>query len=69
MIVIWTCSEHKSQGSLIAETLTIYGRENEQYFYFSINNNEQNNQTRIQLIQNLFDQLSDIHKYDTGNVL
>jgi len=69
MIVIWACSEHKSQGGLIAKTLTTYGRENEQYFYFSINNNEQNNQTRIQLIQNVFDQLNDVHQYYTGNVL
>lgn len=68
MIVLWTCCEHKSQGSLIAETLTVYSRENEQYFYFSINN-EQNDQTRIQLIQNLFDQLTDIHEGTTGNVL
>jgi hypothetical protein len=68
LIVIWTCSEHKSQGSLIAETLTTYARETEQYFYFSINN-EQNDQTRIQLIQTLFDQLVHIHQYNTGNVL
>jgi hypothetical protein len=68
MIVIWTCSEHKSQGGLIAETLTKYRRENEQYFYFSINN-EQHSQIRIQLIRNLFDQLTDIHQYNAGNVL
>jgi len=68
MIVIWTCSEHKSQGDLIAETLTKYRRENEQYFYFSINN-EQHSQIRIQLIRNLFDQLTDIHQYNAGNVL
>jgi len=68
MIVIWTCSEHKSQGGLIAETLTTYAKENEQYFYFSINN-EENDQMRIQLIQNLFDQLTNIHQYKTGNML
>jgi LmbE family N-acetylglucosaminyl deacetylase len=68
MIVIWTCSEHKSQGSLIGDTLTLFARENEQYFYFSINE-EPNDQTRIALIQNLFDQLTDIHQYNTGNVL
>jgi len=68
MIVIWTCSEHKSQGGLLNETLTSYAREYEQYFYFSINN-EENDQTRIQLIRNLFDQLSDIHQYNTGNAL
>ncbi|CAF0735532.1 unnamed protein product [Rotaria sp. Silwood1] len=43
-IVIWACSEHKSQGGLITETLTTYVREYEQYFYFSINN-ELNDQT------------------------
>jgi hypothetical protein len=68
MIVIWTCSEHKSQGGLIAETLSLYARENEQYFYFSINHH-QNEQMRIALIQNLFNQLVDIHQYNTGNVL
>jgi hypothetical protein len=68
MIVIWACSEHKSQGGLIGETMTTYARENEQYFYFSINN-EENNETRMHLIQNLFDQLVDIHQYNTGNVL
>ncbi|CAF4044539.1 unnamed protein product [Rotaria sp. Silwood2] len=67
-IVIWTCSEHKSQGGLITETLTTYPREYEQYFYFSINN-ELNDQTRIQLIQLIFNQLADIHQYNTGNVL
>ncbi|CAF0753244.1 unnamed protein product [Rotaria sordida] len=67
-IVIWTCSEHKSQGGLIVETLTTYAREYEQYFYFSINN-ELDNQTRIQLIQLIFNQLADIHQYNTGNVL
>lgn len=68
MIVIWTCSEHKSQGGLIAETLTLYARENEQYFYFSINN-QQNQQIRIERIQNLFNQLTDIHQYNTINML
>ncbi|CAF4521105.1 unnamed protein product [Rotaria sp. Silwood1] len=67
-IVIWACSEHKSQGGLITETLTTYVREYEQYFYFSINN-ELNDQTRIQLIQLIFNQLADIHQYNTGNVL
>ncbi|CAF2709659.1 unnamed protein product [Rotaria sp. Silwood2] len=67
-IVIWTCSEHKSQGGLITETLTTYPREYEQYFYFSINN-ELNDQTRIQLIQLIFNQLAGVHQYNTGNVL
>jgi len=68
LIVIWTCSEHKSQGSLIDDTLTTYARENEQYFYFSIND-EQNEPSRLILIQNLFDRLHDIHRYNIGNVL
>lgn len=67
-IVIWACSEHKSQGGLIVETLTTYAREYEQYFYFSINNLP-NDQTRIQLIQHIFNQLANIHQYNTGNVL
>jgi N-acetylglucosamine malate deacetylase 2 len=69
MIVIWACSEHKSQGGLIAETLTTYARENEQYFYFSINNELNDHQIRIQLIQNLFDQLASVHQTNKGNVL
>ncbi|CAF3788495.1 unnamed protein product [Rotaria socialis] len=67
-IVTWACSEHKSQGSLIAETLTTFTREHEQYFYFSINN-EQHDRTRIQLIEHIFKQLAHIHEYNTGNVL
>ncbi|CAF0727090.1 unnamed protein product [Adineta steineri] len=65
MIVIWACSEHKSQGGLIAETLTGYARENEQYYYFSINNE----QIRFQLIQNIFEQLVNIHQYNIAHVL
>lgn len=65
-IVIWTCSEHKSQSALISETLTIYNKENEQYFYMSIND-ELSDQSRLLLIQNLFIQLADIHQYNTGN--
>jgi hypothetical protein len=68
MIVLWMCSEHKSQGGLIAETLTTLADKNEQYFYFSIND-EFNNQTRIELIQNLFKQLTDIHQYESGTML
>jgi hypothetical protein len=60
-IVLWVCSEHKSQGGLIAETLSLYARENEQYYYFSINN-QQNEQSRTALVENLFDQLLDIHQ-------
>ncbi|CAM4740285.1 unnamed protein product [Rotaria magnacalcarata] len=67
-IVIWTRSEHKSQGSLIVETLTTLTREYEQYFYFSINN-EKNTRARIQLIERIFNQLAHIHEYNTGNVL
>jgi hypothetical protein len=68
MIVIWVCSEHKSQGGLIADTLTTLARKYEQYFYFSINN-EINDQIRIELIENLFKQLTDIHQYKSGNKL
>ncbi|UJR33739.1 hypothetical protein I4U23_021166 [Adineta vaga] len=58
-IVMWTCSEHKSQGGLITETLTTYARNYEQYFYFSLNEDL----IRFQLIENLFKQLNDIHQY------
>ena len=64
-IVIWTCSEHKSQGSLISETLTTYNKQNEQYFYFSIND-ELNGRSRLLLIENLFIQLADLHRYNSG---
>jgi hypothetical protein len=69
MIVIWICSEHKSQGGLIADTLTTLARQHEQYFYFSLNNQLNNNQTRTELIQFLFEQLVDIHQYESGNML
>jgi hypothetical protein len=68
MIVLWVCSEHKSQGGLIAATLTTLAQENEQYFYFSINN-QITDQTRIQLTENLFKQLADIHENNYGNML
>ena len=60
MIVLWLCGEHKSQGGLIASALTTLARENEQYYYFSINN-LLNSRARLQLIQNLFKQLADLH--------
>jgi hypothetical protein len=68
MISVWMCSEHKSQGGLIAGKLTTVAQKNEQYYYFSINN-ALNNRTRLQLIQNLFKELDDIHQYKSGNML
>lgn len=61
MIVIWMCSEHKSQGGLIVETLTTLARKYEQYFYFSLNGQLNDSSKRIELIHNLFTQLTDIH--------
>jgi hypothetical protein len=49
----------KSQGGLIAETLTSYARDIEQYYYFAINTEP----NCIELIQNLFDQLTKLHQY------
>lgn len=66
MIVLWMCSTHKSQGGLIAETLTTYEDKTEQYFYFSIND-QFNNQTHIHSIQNLFQQLTDMHEVQDAN--
>ncbi|CAF0898277.1 unnamed protein product [Adineta ricciae] len=65
MIVLWVCGEHKSQGGLIAETLTLLARDNEQYFYFTLNNNTQ----KFRMINTLFKQLTDMHDYDSGNML
>lgn len=65
MIVLWVCSAHKSQGGLIAETLTTLWREHEQYFYFSLNQHVE----RFHLIETLFERLVDAHDYDSGNVL
>ena len=56
LIALWACSEHKSQGKLLHETLTSYARVNEQYFYFQINNQENEEERRLQLIENLFEQ-------------
>ncbi|UJR13538.1 hypothetical protein I4U23_000552 [Adineta vaga] len=65
MILLWICSEHKSQGGLIPETLNILSRENEQYFYFTLNHNSQSFQT----IDTLFKRLVDMHDYDSGSML
>ncbi|CAF1212248.1 unnamed protein product [Adineta ricciae] len=65
MIVLWVCGEHKSQGGLIAETLTLLARDNEQYFYFTLNNNTQ----KLRMIDTLFKRLADMHDYDSGNML
>jgi hypothetical protein len=69
MIAIWMCSEHKSQGGIIADMLTTSARKIEQYFYFSLNNQSNDNQTRSELIGHLFEQLVDIHRYESGNML
>ncbi|CAF0748028.1 unnamed protein product [Adineta ricciae] len=58
-IVMWTCSEHKSQCGLITETLTLYSRSQEKYFYFSLNEEP----ARLPRIENLFKQLNEIHQY------
>ena len=70
LIVLWACSEHKSQGSLIAETLTSDTRGIEQYFYFAINNDDNDGTgIRIQRLRDLFARLNDIHQYNIENVL
>lgn len=68
LIVLWTCSEHKSQGKLLHETLTSYARMNEQYFYFEINNQE-NERDKLKLIENLFEEFLVTHQSTNGNVL
>ena len=61
LITIWACSEHKSQGHLISETLTKQHRDFEQYFYLAINDKE-NDLTRREKFENLFEKLSSIHR-------
>ena len=59
MIVLWTCSAHKSQGGLLAETLSVLAREQEQYFSFALNDASEE---RFQSIQTLFQRLADLHQ-------
>ena len=68
LIVLWACSEHKSQGTLLHQTLMSYARVNEQYFYFEINNQD-NERGRLKLIENLFHELLLTHQSASGNVL
>jgi LmbE family N-acetylglucosaminyl deacetylase len=60
-ILLWMAAEHKTQGGLINEILSETDRNNEQYFYFAINQRSDNN-ARIMMIDNLFTQLADIHQ-------
>jgi hypothetical protein len=62
-ILFWMAAEHKSQGSLINELLTEYNRDNEQYFYFAINDRYGDN-GRLSMVQNLFTQLAELHQDD-----
>jgi LmbE family N-acetylglucosaminyl deacetylase len=67
-ILFWMAAEHKSQGSLINELLTEYNRDNEQYFYFAINDRYGDN-GRLSMVQNLFTQLADLHQDYRTNML
>jgi hypothetical protein len=60
-VLFWMAAEHKSQGGLVTELLTEYDRDNEQYFYFAINERYGNN-TRLSMVQNLFTQLANLHQ-------
>jgi LmbE family N-acetylglucosaminyl deacetylase len=62
-ILFWMAAEHKSQVSLINELLTEYNRDNEQYFYFAINDRYGDN-GRLSMVQNLFTQLAELHQDD-----
>ena len=60
-ILLWMAAEHKTQGTLVTELLTQYNRDNEQYFYFAINEQYGDN-ARLSMVQNLFTQLAEIHQ-------
>ena len=65
MIVLWTCSAHKSQGGLLAETSTVLAREHEQYFSFALNDDDDDDdesRERSRLIPSLFKRLTDLHE-------
>jgi LmbE family N-acetylglucosaminyl deacetylase len=66
-ILLWMAAEHKSQGALVNELLTGYNRDNEQYFYFAINERYGDNE-RLSMVQNLFTQLAVLHQSDMKNV-
>lgn len=63
---LWIAAEHKSQGSLIEEMLRGYDRDEEQYFYFAINDFD-NNKEHFKFIESLFTQLALIHQNDSNN--
>jgi LmbE family N-acetylglucosaminyl deacetylase len=67
-ILLWMAAEHKTQGTLIDELLNEYNRDNEQYFYFAINDQYGDN-GRLSMVQNLFTQLADLHQNDRRNML
>ncbi|CAF1274380.1 unnamed protein product [Rotaria sp. Silwood1] len=59
-IRLWMAAEHKSQGIHVYQMLTKYDRDEEQYFYFSINE-QYCDSGRLAMIQNLFTQLANMH--------
>ena len=62
-VLLWMAAEHKSQGGLVTELLSEYNRDNEQYYYFAINERYGDN-VRLPMIQKLFTQLADLHQDD-----
>lgn len=62
MIVVWTCSAHKSQGGLFAETSTVLARDHEQYFSFALNDVDDETGERARSIPSLFKRLTDLHQ-------
>jgi LmbE family N-acetylglucosaminyl deacetylase len=59
-VLFWMAAEHKSQGALVNDQLK-GSRDNEQYFYFTINERYGNN-GRLSMVQNLFTQLDNMHR-------
>ena len=62
-ILLWMAAEHKSQGTLVDELLTEYNRDNEQYFYFTINE-RRGDHARRAMVQTLFTELAHLHQSD-----
>ena len=60
-ILLWMAAEHKTQGTLIEELLNEYNRDNEQYFYFAINDRYGDN-GRLSMVENLFTRLAELHQ-------
>ncbi|CAF1436830.1 unnamed protein product [Adineta steineri] len=61
-ILCWMAAEHKTQGGLIPELCTDSTRDNEQYFYFTINERDSHS-SRLLMVQELFTQLANIHEH------